>query len=119
MLRKILSLLKIQPRSVYRIEAMTDGLRCSGSEEGAYIIKWGSIQKIEGFKRDQVTTDLICLAITYYDEAEKFIEINEEMQGFNEAVEELERLNFLKPNWSGNLQPFQSHMFTLFQLHDY
>ncbi|WP_157235132.1 hypothetical protein [Methylosinus sp. LW4] len=101
---------------VGRVELTGEGLRCCDARDGEHLIKWESLQTIEGFKRDQITTDLICLAITYYNETEKIAEINEDMKGFFEAASELERQRFLEPNWWKlvNSQPFQVQKFVLF-----
>jgi hypothetical protein len=103
-------------RTEIRIEATEGGLRCFDARESARTIRWGSIQEIEGFKRDRITTDLICLLIRYVDGAEQTVEINEDMEGFGGAASELERRNFLKSSWREyvTLPPFQQRKFVLF-----
>jgi len=115
-LSKVMDFLKVRPRSKYRIEAADDGLRCSGTKEGTQTISWDSIVEISGLKRDQVTTDLTCLAIRYFSNGEKTVEINEDMEGFENAVRELERRKFLRADWRKfvTLPPFQTRRFVLF-----
>jgi hypothetical protein len=104
------------PRSKYRLEATDRELCCCGSKEGTRAIKWESILEIQGFKRDQITTDLLCLTINYRDGAENAVEINEEMDGFADAEKVLARLGFLRSDWRKLvvLPPFQSRKFVLF-----
>jgi hypothetical protein len=112
----LIDFLKIRPRSEYHVEATREGLRCSGSREGVFTINWGNILEIEGFKRDRVTTDLICLAIRYYEGGGKTVEINEDMEDFDDAVTGLERQEFLGSNWQKfvTLPPFQARRVVLF-----
>ena len=99
-----------------RIEASESGLHVLASREGAWTIPWESITEIEGFKRDRITTDLICLLIRYDDGAEQAVEINEDMEGFSGAASELERRSLLKPTWREyvTLPPFEERRFVLF-----
>lgn len=53
-------------------------------------LDWNDIERVEAFKRDLLTTDLICLKVRA---AERSIEVNEEMEGWDELVAQLpERL---------------------------
>src|SRR5215470_15996451 len=98
MLRKtIIELMRIRPRRKQRIEPTADGIRCFGTKEGGVLtVMWDSIFEIEGLKRDRITTDLICLIIKYPGEEQIMeIEINEDIEGFDDVVKELERRKFL------------------------
>ena len=80
------------------------------------MIRWSSIQEIEGFKKNLITTDLICLLIKYEEDSEKVMEINEDIKGFLDVERELQRRGFLRPNWREwvTLPPFQERRFLLF-----
>jgi hypothetical protein len=99
-----------------RLEAVGEGLRCFGSREHVRTICWGDIREIEGFKRDLITTDLICLLVKYDDGLPQMVELNEDMEGFGTVVSELERRSFLEPSWRKRvtLPPFQECRFILF-----
>jgi hypothetical protein len=101
-----------------RLEVTEVGLRCFGAAKGAWMIRWSSIQEIEGFKRDLITTDLICLLIKYEEDSEKVmeIEINEDIEGFLDVERELQRRGFLGSSWREwvTLPPFQERRFLLF-----
>jgi hypothetical protein len=103
-------------RNGIHLHVTADGLCCFDPGEGPRTISWESIQQIEGFKRDQITSDLICLLIRYDDGAEKTVEINEDMEGFGVVESELERRKFLKSSWREyvTLPPFQQRKFVLF-----
>ena len=59
------------------------------------------ISKIEAYKRDLLTTDLICLCI---HGQESSFEIHEEMQGFNVAQESLaSEFGLLQTGWNINI----------------
>src|SRR5262249_35173292 len=99
-----------------RVEAAEEGLRCFVSGEETHAIRWSDIREIEGFKRDLITTDLICLLIKYDDGSPKAVELNEDMNGFGGLVSELEHRSFLKSSWREyvTLPPFQPCRFVLF-----
>ena len=53
-------------------------------------IAWTEIQRIVGYKRDLMTTDVICFAFYLSDIGENSnFEINEEMKGFEELAKKL------------------------------
>jgi len=52
-------------------------------------LSWKDIEKIHAFKRDLLTTDLICLAFEKSG-TEEWYEINEEMSGYNDLLEALQ-----------------------------
>jgi len=71
----------------------------SGNER--YSVKWTAIARVIAFKRDMLTTDLICFRITYSGEdgATRQLEINEEMPGFEEIVKGLDQLQGFNTGW--------------------
>jgi hypothetical protein len=56
-------------------------------DRGEIVIAWRDAVRIEVFKRDLYSVDLICLTIFLKDS--KAVEINEEMEGWNSLVEKL------------------------------
>jgi hypothetical protein len=52
-------------------------------------LRWDEIEKIRAFKKDLITTDLICLVFERHDNKEGF-EINEEMAGYFDLLKALE-----------------------------
>jgi len=61
----------------------------SVSSEGAPSLRWNDVNAVLAYKRDLYLTDLICLAFATHDST---IEVDEEMQGWSQLVEELPRL---------------------------
>jgi hypothetical protein len=46
-------------------------------------VEWASIRRIEAFKKDQITVDLVCFAVTYTEVDQPLaVEVNEDMPGF-------------------------------------
>ena len=104
------------PNRQERLEALESGLHIFASRGRAWTIPWESIQQIEGFKRDLLTTDLICLLIRYDDGADLMMEINEDVEGFLDVERELQRRGFLRSSWREwvTLPPFQERRSLLF-----
>ena len=57
-----------------------------GAGRSATSLKWNEVKTIVAYKRDVYTTDLVCLGFTTPDGT---VEINEEMQGWSQLVEDL------------------------------
>src|ERR1700687_5457122 len=81
------------------VEATPDEIRFMGSTGQVWRIAWTNICKIAAFKRDLLSTDLICWEIELKEgfrrgwEEIKVIEIDEEMEGFQGVFEEAVRRN--------------------------
>ena len=77
--------------NVYTIEHDVHELRLSWltleNDRGALVVSWKDIVRLEAFKRDCFTVDLICLAICLQNKTE--IEINEEMNGWEPLMRRL------------------------------
>ena len=54
--------------------------------ESSLCVNWRDVTDVSAYKRDLLTTDLICFAIST---AEQAIEIHEEMQGWQALIEAL------------------------------
>lgn len=59
--------------------------------------RWGSITEIVAFKRDLLTTDLICLQFQLDDGT--FVETDEEMVGYRTFIDTVTSKFDLTPNW--------------------
>jgi len=77
--------------TVHTIEHSADEMKLSWlsmeNERGELIISWEDVVKLEAFKRDLFTVDLICLDISLNDN--KVVEINEEMNGWAPLMRKL------------------------------
>lgn len=56
------------------------------NDRGEIVVAWQDVVRVEAFKRDLYSVDLICLAILLGD---KTVEINEEMDGWESLVDKL------------------------------
>ena len=93
-LRSAMNPSRLQPE----IKVCSNGFKVASSERDLEVIwevSWDAIQRVEAFKRDLVTTDLICITVSNKRES---IELNEEMAGWAEFIEEMEnRLPIIAP----------------------
>ena len=78
-------------RTVYRIFHNSNAMSLSWlgleNDRGEIVIAWKDAVRIEAFKRDLYTVDLICLSVLLKDN--KAVEINEEMEGWESLVNKL------------------------------
>jgi hypothetical protein len=61
-------------------------LSCAPSEEQIWHIAWADVRRATAFKRDLLTTDLVCISL---DLSSRTVEFNEEMTGWTSVVEAL------------------------------
>ena len=77
-----------------------DGVKVHGaileSGAGSATFSWDLVLRVQTFKRDLFAVDLICLAI---EMPEGCVEIDEEMQGWDELLKELEQRLPGFPRW--------------------
>jgi hypothetical protein len=67
-------------------------LTVSGRRNSKVVVPWEEIRQIAGYKRDLLTTDLICLAVVFEGATERMVlDLHEEMAGFRALLDELER----------------------------
>jgi hypothetical protein len=64
----------------------TNGIRIRGSKGSSFELLWNEIEEVHAFKRDMLTTDLICLAFKKSGK-EEYYEIREEMAGYHDLLE--------------------------------
>ena len=90
------------------IKATTDEIWYTDNERTTWCIPWTNVRKIAAFKRDLFTTDLICWELELdrpfwrgcWDQI-RFVEINEEMEGFQGVVDAAVRRKLVDPHWVG------------------
>ncbi len=75
--------------------------------------RWAAITEIVAFKRDLLTTDLICLQFQLDDGT--FVETDEEMVGYRPFIDAVTSKFDLAPNWWSNVAfpPFTTNMATV------
>jgi hypothetical protein len=78
-------------RTVFKIYHNANALRLSwhgpSHDKGDIVIAWRDTIRVEVFKQDWFTVDLICLTIVLRDD--RTMELNEEMDGWKSLVEKL------------------------------
>ena len=72
------------------------------------------IERVEFYKRDQITTDLICCEI---QAAEKTFYFDEEQEGWDDLLLALQQLDGFHKDWFAHVSqpPFQSSEFVAFK----
>ena len=85
---------------VAAIRADRDSFTLLGVRPDLPPIALGDIEEIVFFKRDELTTDLMCCEITVSaDKGEETWFLHEEIPGFDDLVMHLERLPTFDRNW--------------------
>ena len=64
----------------------TQGLKFRGPKGDFSELRWIDVEEVRAFKRDLLTTDLICLAFKKSGKEEHY-EMNEEMVGYHDLLE--------------------------------
>jgi hypothetical protein len=64
------------------IVVTTDGFAKRWQERELFRVRWLAVREIRAYKRDLLTTDLVCLAFRE-TEADEYFEVHEEMIGFD------------------------------------
>jgi len=101
-----------KPRNVPKIELTKTGFECTEAER-SHSIPWAQIEGIDAFKRDELTTDLICLEIWVSDGS---LLLHEEMEGFASFRAAMEETLAISPDWFGEvmLPPFAANLRRIF-----
>ena len=83
------------------LEARPWEIRCLNHlDETIWAVPWASIRKIAAFKRDEISTDLICWEIEFdAGDGPGLVEIHEELVGFQDVVDEALRRKMADPKW--------------------
>ena len=77
--------------------------------------QWADVDRIEAYKRDLLTTDLICLA---FHVSRLHYELCEEDEGFQQLVEQMEvKFQPIEPDWYFTVMhpPFATNQCTLWK----
>ena len=77
-------------------------------------VVWTEVREIVAFKRDLLTVDLICLGFRA-DESECWFEVDEECDGYEELITEVECRFEIESDWRSNvaLPAFDTNFRTL------
>lgn len=62
---------------------------CVCDDAGEQAVRWDQVQQVTAFKRDLYTVDMLCLLLLYGVEG-KILEVNEQMEGYNDLVGAME-----------------------------
>ena len=82
-----------------RLEADETGIRLLEKGTVRCSMRWGDIERVEAFKRDTRSYDMICLAFKPLGRDE-FLEIHMDMPGYDTVTREMERrLTGVDPEW--------------------
>src|SRR5437588_9509851 len=98
LISKLLEPLRDNKRSG-RIEAEEEVFKAIYPKDGKFQIRWNQIVRIVAIKRDLVTTDLVCFQIYYDADVQRVVEINEEMEGFEDFARTLVARNMIESGW--------------------
>ena len=91
MIQKLLSFIKKTPhqrQEQARLEVSNDEVVLFADNREVWRFSWNSVTKIETYKRDMFTTDLICLDF-FIESKNLTYPTNEEMQGFVKLRDQL------------------------------
>jgi hypothetical protein len=78
------------------INVLADRL-CVHAGTHVYEVRFDAISRVEAYKRDLITTDLICLDLLTKDGA--IISVHEELEGFQALTEKLASLPRFDADW--------------------
>jgi hypothetical protein len=81
----------MQQRTVFTLFHNRNAVRVSfhgpANVRGESVVAWADVIKIEAFKRDLLSVELVCLSLILRDN--KTLELNEEMDGWQDLVNKL------------------------------
>jgi hypothetical protein len=82
-------------RNVHALDLTADGFRlCSGKE--SVEVHWRSVSRVTAYKRDLLTTDLLCMLVEFDD---RIVELNEEMIGYTAAEQAMVKALGIGGEW--------------------
>jgi hypothetical protein len=87
-------------------------------KEGYHSIKWTDIERLEAYKVDLMTTDEVCMDITFDN---KTITITEETKGWYQFIDRLEhQLSHINADWQALVlkTPFEYDLTTIYERAD-
>jgi hypothetical protein len=82
-----------------RVVVLDDGFEAFRGTESVGKTRFDAIIGVEAYKRDELTTDLICFDILVEAELPMTWRIHEEVEGWPELVEALQRLPGFDADW--------------------
>lgn len=76
-----------------------DGFSLRKGSDELFSMKWQDIREVVAFKRDELTSDCICLSFRA-SSGDEYFEVNEEMEGFILlSVEMMRHIPSISPDW--------------------
>jgi len=87
-------------------------------KDGFHSIKWTDIERIQAYKVDLLTTDEVCIEITYDN---KILMISEETRGWYQFIDKLKsKLSLIYDNWEALVleKPFEYNLTTIYERAD-
>ena len=88
MIQRIIRKFQRPRKEAKRLVVSEDGLALLDGEREVYRFKWAEVSKIETYKRDLGTVDMICLDFTLSAQHIVYM-ANDEMAGFDELTKHL------------------------------
>jgi hypothetical protein len=100
-----------------KIEITADGFVVYYAHGAMIYVLWDQISAIYGFKRDLGTTDIVCLSIEYETPVKFFIEINEEITGYDCFLKEIEERSLVSIDYWNQLvlPPFATNYQVIYE----
>ena len=92
--------------------------------DGKVEIAWDAITAVGAFKKDELTTDLVCVEIEFAEPGTRHEDgrgsvllIHEQMPGFDEVMRRMEGLPDFQANWRSAVcrEPFATDSVTIFR----
>lgn len=82
-----------------QIRATSEGFDVRRGERELFRVRWDEVREIVTFKRDQITTECVCLAFRTSDQ-DVYFEVNDEIDGFVLLTDEMiKRFPSVNPDW--------------------
>ena len=100
-------------RNVGALASTSDGFIAQRANSCVQV-RWADIRRAVVFKRDLLTTDVICIG---FETEEGFVEIDEEMRGYEDVEAEMEKALAPGPDWKLRVMfpAFEPNPATLFE----
>ena len=82
-----------------RIEVTSDGFAAIGPDGHTFPVRWRAIIKMAAYKRDNITTDEIILAVETEDQPGVVREFSEEWDGFSNLFDPMKEHLGISASW--------------------
>lgn len=82
-----------------QILILADGFQVTQGNRLVWKVRFDEIERIEGYKRDEITSDLLCLDIWTNGRGQAMGWVHEDMAGFDALEGRLKRLSGFDAGW--------------------